>query len=262
MKQHPRLTTVLRPIGGMTIAFDHGHMGVPLGLEDPVARVRDVLALKPDAIIAGVGLLRAVRDDVTAAGAGVVGAIDAVTEDNGVAMARAYLASVEQLADMSVDVAKILFHLNHSAERFAQEITFMSGVVREAGKVGLPVMIEPILIGPEAPKSAAEGIKRVIDGCRIAIEVGADVLKAPILPEAEMRAVVERSYVPVTVLGGPAKDQEAFLRELHGAFQVGVRGLAVGRNAWSGRDAVANVRAMREIVTNNDLDAALRIALA
>lgn len=258
MQQHPRLTSVLRPTGGMTIAFDHGHQGVPVGLEDPRARMRDVLKLGPDAIIAGIGLLRAMRDEITSSGAGVVGAVDAVVEVDGVARARTYLASMEQLAGLSVDVAKVLFHLNWSGERFAQEMTFIADAVREAGQLGLPVMVEPILIGPEAPKDAAEGLKRVIDGCRISVELGADVLKAPILPQAELKELVDRSFVPVVVLGGPAKDQEAFLRELHGAFEVGVRGLAVGRNAWSGRDAVANVTAMRMIVDNGDLDGALR----
>ena len=261
MPHHPRLDTMLTPRGGLTIAFDHGFQGVPVGLEDARARVRDVLALGPDAIIAPVGLYRSMRDEITDAGAGLVGAIDAAVVRDDVVTARAAVTTVEQLARLGADAAKVLFQLDRTDEGFATEMEFIATVVREAEIVGLPVMIEPVLIGPEAPKSetteAAEA--RVLDGCRIALELGADVLKAPVISVEAMKQMVENSYVPVVVLGGPAFDQEEFLRGLDGAMEAGVRGIAVGRNAWSGRDAVANVRAMREIVTNRNLEAALKI---
>ena len=49
--EDPKLTRLLTPWGGVTVAFDHGLSGVPVGLEDPRTRVREVLSAHPDGII-------------------------------------------------------------------------------------------------------------------------------------------------------------------------------------------------------------------
>lgn len=60
-----------------------------------------------------------------------------------------------------------------------------------------------------------------MDGCRISYELGATILKMPMLPSGKLQQVVETSYCPVVVLGGATTDTEAFLRQLRCPPSVG-----------------------------------------
>ena len=84
--------------------------------------------------------------------------------------------------------------------------------------------------------------------CRIAVELGADILKAPYVgaPEA-YRPIVDHSPVPVTILGGARTgDVEDVVANVRAAVGIGVRGVVFGRNVWQHPDSGEVVRKLRQ----------------
>jgi class I fructose-bisphosphate aldolase len=96
-----------------------------------------------------------------------------------------------------------------------------------------------------------------MDGCRIASEVGASILKVPMIRSENLARVVETSYCPVVVLGGASTDVRGFLQSIESAMESGVRGVTVGRNCWQAGNPEAMVAAMRAVVTDRDLESAI-----
>jgi fructose-bisphosphate aldolase, class I len=255
--ENPRLARLLTPWGGVTVAFDHGLSGVPVGLEDARARVREVLSAQVDGIITAIGLARAMQQEIEAAGVALVGALDATIMDRDQAVGRAIVGTADQLAAVGADCVKILFQLAWKRDRLAEEVRTVSAAVREAESAGLPIMIEPVLFGLDQPEDANAAEQLVMDGCRIASEVGASIPKVPMIRSENLAHIVETSYCPVVVLGGAGIDARAFLQSIDSAMEVGVRGVTVGRNCWQAGNPEAMVDAMRAVVTDRDLERAI-----
>jgi DhnA family fructose-bisphosphate aldolase class Ia len=255
--EDPKLTRLLTPWGGVTVAFDHGLSGVPVGLEDPRTRVREVLSAHPDGIITAIGLARAMQQEIEAAGVALVGALDASIMDGAQVAGRARVGTADQFAAVGADCVKILFQLAWKRDRLAEEVRTVSAAVREAEAAGLPIMIEPVLFGLEQPDDDDAAEQLVMDGCRIASEVGASILKVPMIRSEKLAHIVETSYCPVVVLGGSGIDARAFLQSIDGAMEAGVRGVTVGRNCWQAGNPEAMVEAMRAVVTDRDLGRAV-----
>jgi DhnA family fructose-bisphosphate aldolase class Ia len=243
----------------VTIAFDHGLSGIPSGLEDARARARQVIAADPGGIVAAIGLARAIQEDVAASGVGLIGALDATIMDGDLTAGRASVGTVEQFAAVGADCVKILFQLAWKRDRFGAELDTVSAAVREAEAVGLPIMVEPVLYGLEQPETDEAAEQMLMDGCRISCELGASILKMPMLPSEKLQQVVETSYCPVVVLGGATTDTGAFLRDLDVAMATGIRGVAVGRNCWQSPDTTAMVKALNTVVRERDLEQALAL---
>jgi DhnA family fructose-bisphosphate aldolase class Ia len=255
--ENPRLARLLTPWGGVTVAFDHGLSGVPVGLEDARARVRAVLSAHVDGIITAIGLARAMQQEIEAAGVALVGALDATIMDGDQAVGRAIVGTADQFAAVGADCVKILFQLAWKRDRLAEEVRTISTAVREAEAAGLPIMIEPVLFGLDQPEEGDAAEQLVMDGCRIASEVGASILKVPMIRSENLAHIVETSYCPVVVLGGSGIDARAFLQSIDRAMEVGVRGVTVGRNCWQAGNPEAMVAAMRAVVTDRDLGGAV-----
>jgi DhnA family fructose-bisphosphate aldolase class Ia len=120
-------------------------------------------------------------------------------------------------------------------------------------------MVEPVLYGLDRPERPEAAERLVMDGCRIACEVGASILKVPMIRPESLARIVETAYCPVVVLGGSGTDAQAFLGSLDAAMATGIRGVTVGRNCWQSKDTATMVKAIREVVTGRDLRRALAL---
>jgi class I fructose-bisphosphate aldolase len=92
-------------------------------------------------------------------------------------------------------------------------------------------MVEPICLAAPRP-AGAESVEA--DGCRMAAELGADIIKvmAPTRPEA-LSAMCSELGVPVVILGGPAQGTADELCEMvRQALAAGARGITIGRRVW------------------------------
>lgn len=261
----------LFPDGGnaLVVAVDHGISGVFEGLEDVGATVRQVLPAAPDALLLTPGMFRRVYDSWAEMGRrapAVVLALDVhirTTLPKSGPSGDAYrlLASVEQAVAMGADAVKVvLVFAQEGLESFALNLESVAQVVQEADRLGIPVMVEPTFWGRLVGEGAPVEPGAVAHICRIAVELGADILKAPFAgsPEA-YQAIVKASPVPVTILGGARTGGwRQVVENVRAAVGIGVRGVVFGRNIWQDPDPVRVVRELRQALAGRPAESSPR----
>lgn len=249
----------LFPGGGnaLVVAVDHGIFGVFEGLEDVAATVGQILPAGPDALLVNPGMFRRIYRSWVELGRqapAVVVALDAhirttIPKSDPAGDTYRLLTTVEQAAAMGADAVKILLvFAQEGLEPFALNLESVARVVREADRLGMPVMVEPTYWGRLVGEGTPVEPEAVAHICRIAVELGADILKAPFAgsPEA-YRAVVDQSPVPVTILGGARTGGlQQVVENVRAAVGIGVRGVVFGRNIWQNPDSAQVVRKLRE----------------
>ncbi|MEN8112977.1 MAG: hypothetical protein ABFS21_01205 [Actinomycetota bacterium] len=124
----------------------------------------------------------------------------------------------------------------------------LTAVVREAEKVGMPVIAESI------PGTWARTIpwdtEHIAKSARICVEMGVDAVKTMAPPDiAELSDVVANTEAPIFVLGGPKKEnEEEAVQYARDVVAAGAAGIAFGRNTWGAQDPVAMVRKLHQAV--------------
>jgi DhnA family fructose-bisphosphate aldolase class Ia len=123
----------------------------------------------------------------------------------------------------------------------------------------IPMMIEPYLWGVNMPTDLRGRAEVAADGARLAVELGADLLKIEYSGEPDIfREFVQACPVPVFMLGGPKRPtQREVLADVIFAAEVGVVGITMGRNIWQQPDPARMIRALRVAASTRDLDAAM-----
>ena len=114
----------------------------------------------------------------------------------------------------------------------------------------IPLMIEPLLLGNHIPKDRRNDPELIAHASRIAVELGADILKIP-YPDngVALGDIVERSHVPVLILGGA--DMETPLemfRTARESIQVGCSGVVFGRSVWQHNLIRELIRGLKDAV--------------
>jgi fructose-bisphosphate aldolase, class I len=216
----------------VVLPLDHGSMlGRVPGLEDPVASVEAFSELPCDGflITPGVTARSASRFARRGSQARLL-TIDSYWNagHDGVT---AMIGNVEMAAALGVDAVKVLMPWNVPAPQRAPLVSMVSQVIDAAAPLGMPVMVEPIAYemerGPEAVKIEA-------DGCRVAMELGADILKVayPGGPAA-LEAWCNDLHVPIVMLGGPKSGTTTELVAMvSDAIKAGANGIVIGRRVW------------------------------
>jgi DhnA family fructose-bisphosphate aldolase class Ia len=122
-------------------------------------------------------------------------------------------------------------------------------------------MIEPYLHGPKVPSDPDARAACLADGARIALEVGADILKLEYTGDkGSFRAIVDASPVPVFILGGPKRPtRRETLADVVDAAECGAVGLTIGRNVWQHHDPARMTAALRIALVERDLERALAV---
>ncbi len=216
----------------VVVPADHGtQLGRLAGLEDPLALLRRFLPLGCDGFLLGPGLTQRSADLFTGRGAPArLMTVDTYYRDaeGGTSV---LITSLERAAQLGVDAVKVFMPWDVAPDERARCSAFVADVIVRAEPLGLPVMVEPIAIyrprGPEAV--AAEG-----DGCRMAAELGADIIKVAYPDDPELLgAWVLELGVPLVILGGPpsgtADDLCALVAD---AMAAGAAGITIGRRLW------------------------------
>jgi class I fructose-bisphosphate aldolase len=111
-------------------------------------------------------------------------------------------------------------------------------------------MIEPVLWGAHIPPDLKNDPDTIAHAARIALEMGADILKIPYTGDREhFRGLVERSRVPVVILGGTdMSGTRQVLQTAGDSVAAGGRGVVYGRVVWQHRNMRGLLRALKEVV--------------
>lgn len=237
---------------GRTLVLPVDH-GVPLGrvegLEDPVARVDELLELPCDGLLMAPGLAQLTADRFARVGAPArLLTLDAFLRGGEGPAGAGLVCSVEQAARLGVDAVKLYMAWNVPDRERAATLERIAGVVREAEAYDLPVMAEPIVVGTERGPGdiATEG-----DAARAAMEIGVDIVKVAYPGPELMSAWSSELQVPLVILGGPRTgDPDGVIALAEEAVEHGARGIIIGRNVWQRpRDVThALMRRLHEIV--------------
>lgn len=226
------------------VALDHAAY---MGAGPPADIGRSVAAGRPDGVLATWHLARSNAADL--AHTGLILRVDGGTSELG-AMATEDVSSLlyraEEAMALGADaVVLLVFAGAPDEDRSLRRLARLCG---ECELLGLPVMAETIPGG--WGQAVPWTTDNVIRSARIAVELGADIVKTmcPGRPE-DFSAVAEAIPAPVVVLGGPKADSEDEVVELAGGVvAAGAAGVAFGRNVWGSEDPEALIGRLKAAV--------------
>jgi fructose-bisphosphate aldolase, class I len=228
-----RLGRIFGPDGNtLVLPADHGTMlGRMEGLEDPIELVRRFLPLGCDGFLLGPGVVQRTQSWFAHRGAPArLLTIDSYWRGDDVGTSVLGI-SMERAAQLGVDGVKILMPWDAEPRERSSMVKFVGEVINAADDYGLPTMVEPIVLASPRGSQAAsiEG-----DGCRIAAEMGADIIKVAYPGDPDLFARwCDELGVPVVILGGPVGGSSQPLTELVAeAMAAGARGITIGRRLW------------------------------
>jgi len=257
-----RLNNLFNPKSGNSLItpIDHGfYMGAVKGLEDPVAKIEELIKYQVDGTLMSFGLNKIASKyfgtqdylpKIMTADYVIFGEIPG--EPKGV-LANTYYSSVELAAKYNFDAIKVLFSWGTDLEQQVDVIKYIGALVEECDNYEMPIMIEPVQMGINLPKEKGKDPKVIVDACRIALELGADILKAPYTGDKEsFSQITKYSHVPVIILGGPKVDSmKEVLQMAKDSLDAGGKGTCFGRNVWGDPDMKNIIGALKEITHEN-----------
>jgi DhnA family fructose-bisphosphate aldolase class Ia len=253
--------------GGISIvvAMDHGIVGVPAGFADARALIASIVAARPDGILLNAGQARRTADLLARRDSpALVLALDHVlhreNRGGGPSVTHVPQIAIEEAVRLGADAVKTMLNMGQPDRRaFAENVSALARFAEDCRRWEMPLMIEPYLWGEAVPADPVARAEMNADGARIAVELGADILKVEVGADPErFRTLVAASPVPVVVLGGPKRaTQRETLADIVAAAEAGAVGLTIGRNVWQHPDPVKMTRALSIAMRARDLDAAL-----
>ena len=158
------------------------------------------------------------------------------------------VATAQDALDLGASAITIYLFLGFDDETEARNLETCAAFAQECRRIGLVCIIEPLAVG--ASVTGANIVEVLTTGARMAVEVGADMLKIPFTGDvASFRRLIEAAGVPVLALGGARSRQERDALELVAeALQAGGAGTVFGRNVTKAPDPAQMVRNLVAIV--------------
>ncbi len=234
---------ILNAADGRTVIvpFDHGMIFGPLhGIANPRDTVAHAMAGGADAVLLHAGLARGVADLY----GGRMGSLFKLTNGASVPTDQVLLGSVEQAARYAADGVCAEFYLGGPDE--LDTLRTVGLIQREAEHYGLPTIVHAYVYPAYEEKV---GVGAWIHACRIAGELGADIVKtAYIDDQVAFVELLEATPAPVVVAGGEPGGTRKLLSGIATAIRLGAAGVAVGRGVWGSPDPTATLRAVRALV--------------
>jgi DhnA family fructose-bisphosphate aldolase class Ia len=222
----------------LCVPLDHGMQVGPIpGIADPAPLIDIVVKAGVDAVIVNPGML--VRQGHRLAGGpGVILRLDQTTmwrhgTPTGYADTHSRLvATVEEAVQMGAEaVITYLFTCNNRPEGETKSFETAGMVASECRKWGLVHVIEAM--------AAKGGFARADDpdivalNCRMAGELGADMIKTDWCEATRFTDIARQSLAPIAVAGGSAMASlEDTVRFATDAIEAGATGLMFGRNVF------------------------------
>ncbi len=227
----------------LIVAMDHGLIDGPCpGLERPAEMIAKVMAGGADAVLTSYGTAQRFAGEL--AGLGLIVRVDGGATRLGGGSQGALFFGVEAALRLGADAVAVSAFPGSPAE--VESLERLARMIEAAHAWALPVMAEMVPGGFDSPpeKRTAEAIALAV---RVAAELGADFVKTPYTPNFEQ--VIAGAYVPVVVLGGAKRGDEAsLLADVAAAVQAGGAGVAIGRNIFQADDPTAMTAAVARLV--------------
>ena len=234
-----------------SLGIDHGlDMGYIDGLRDPVGLV-DAMRTQPvDGFIMSLGLFRQTQPFFADRSAPSRIMTMDTHYDDGNASSGMRCATVEDAVREGADGVKVLMPWYEASSHKRYVTSMVSDVIHEAMRWEMPVMVEPLILDPAWDADART--REEANACRIAVELGADLLKIENPRDNDvLREWVGNFRVPIVVLGGGLDGSGTELVSMVAEIMTtGIRGIVFGRNIFqrSESEAMHLVTSLAEIL--------------
>ncbi len=223
----------------VVIAMDHGLPGMsPLGnLLNPGELIDQIAAGGADTVLTTPGIAANFSDHFKQLG--LIVRLDGAATTLGKDFSEMRLiSSVEDALRLGADAVAVMGFCGTPDEK--DSLATLGKVAAECRLLGIPLLAEMLPLGFGADPT----IDQISLAARIGAEMGADIVKTKYQGPPDLyQKVTEECFVPILILGGSAKaSQNAVLDEVRDAVNVGVAGVAMGRNIWQSGDVVSKTR--------------------
>jgi DhnA family fructose-bisphosphate aldolase class Ia len=236
----------------VVVAIDHGlYMGPLPGMQDLASAVRRLGGA--DAILLTAGMVEPCHEVFANRGAPAMllrlnWATNYVTVWNYEHSHSVAMTSVADAVSLGADLVLASLTLQNPNElEDAGNVEIFSQYVAEKRSLGIPLIGEVFPTGGDdaRPEDLQE---RVLVGCRMIAELGADVIKTFYTGDG-FREVVDSTPIPILALGAPKKPREIdALKLAASAIDSGARGVVFGRNVVQAREPDRFLDALKAVV--------------
>jgi len=171
--------------------------------------------------------------------------------------------SVEQAVTMDADAVAYQLHIGSQYE--TQMLHEAGEVVRRAAEFGLPTMLisyarsenpdgTPHDFGELRDNNYDEYVRLCAHAARVAVELGADLVKTQYPGDQEAFSQIVEACVPVPVViaGGPYRPESLVLDDVRDALKVGGAGVSIGRGVFDSDDPSNVLRRLTELVHSSE----------
>jgi class I fructose-bisphosphate aldolase len=244
-----RLRRLQNPASGriLTVAIDHApSYGVLGGLESIEAVIEKAASGGPDAIL----LMKGTAERCFQPYAGHISLILKCSSLSPFHPEHdVWVSPVEDALRLGADA--IAMALTVGSKEQPRLLANLAALVREAERVGMPVIVHAYPNGELVPPEERYSAKQVSYAARLGMELGVDIVKTFYTGSAETFAQVVETAAPALVVaaGGPRLETDAdALRMAYDVVQAGAAGITFGRNIWQSSNAGGMIRALRHIV--------------
>lgn len=218
----------------MILPVDHGiNLGRVEGLEQPWSLLGQAATLGCDGVLMTLGVAERSGElfRLSSSPVRILG-LDSmqVSEINKVTMC-ANVATPADAIREACDIVKILMPWDENYEQRIRITEHVASVVAAAGPFELPVMVEPVVTYTRDYSQVQDA---EIDGARVAMELGADIIKMRFHgDDGLLRRVCDELKTPVVILGGAfSLSTIQVLESVARSLDAGAAGIAIGRNVW------------------------------
>jgi DhnA family fructose-bisphosphate aldolase class Ia len=253
-----RLARIFPPEFGRTVIIpvdDSLIFGPTAGLEEINSKLSKIIVDPPDAILGFPGVFRAHSDLLVKLG--TIMNLTASTSRSQYTR-KVQVGTVAQAIQLGVEAVAI--HVNVSSRYESEMLRTFGTVAHECESYRMPLLA---IMYPRSESDMGENnyedfkqndrkryTELVAHSARIAVDLGADVIKTQYTGDTEsFHTVIEACKpVPVVIAGGPVLPKRAMLQLAYEAICAGGAGVSFGRNVFSRDDPRPSIVALKAVV--------------
>jgi fructose-bisphosphate aldolase, class I len=144
----------------------------------------------------------------------------------------------EESAAVRPNAFKMFLNLYDDPTLLARNLKDIQRFVTWGGRNGVSTLLEVVFFCNPGFADPKRQDAIFAHGCRLAMEIGADAIKVPMIANTDIMArAIEDTGLPAFVLGGSKHDsRDAFVAELRRVACLPVCGVMFGRNVWQSPD--------------------------
>ncbi len=257
-----RLNRLFAPDGKcFDVAIDHGFFNESTflsGIEDPARAIAAVVAASPDAIQLPPGSARILQSIPGPRKPALVLRTDTANVYGSMLPATLHSELIQNAVEQALrlDAACIvvnLLSLPGQSELLNQCVKNVCALKSECDRFGMPLMVEPLVMQSNEVSGGYQvdgEIKKILPLVRMAVELGADIIKCdPCSEISEFHRVVEiAGGFPVLVRGGGRATDEEILVRTAALMVQGASGIVYGRNVIQHPTPTLMTQALMSIV--------------